>query len=74
MIELQSEYNEKKAEVVGKADNEEQATKEQTINKHDTKQRCKHREHQFRWRSKKRRCGIWITKLAMSKTSKSNCR
>ena len=33
MFELQSEDNEKKAEVVGKADNEEQATKEQTINK-----------------------------------------
>ena len=33
MVELQSEDNEKKAEVVGKADNEEQATKEQTINK-----------------------------------------
>ena len=33
MFELQSEDNEKKAEVVGKADNEEQATKEQTIKK-----------------------------------------
>ena len=33
MVELQSEDNEKKAEVVGKADNEEQATKEQTVNK-----------------------------------------
>ena len=33
MFELQSEDNEKKAEVVGKADNEEQATKEQTVNK-----------------------------------------
>ena len=33
MFELQSEDNEKKAEVVGKVDNEEQATKEQTINK-----------------------------------------
>ena len=32
MVELQSEDNEKKAEVVGKADNEEQATKEQTVN------------------------------------------
>ena len=33
MVELQSEDNEKKGEVVGKADNEEQATKEQTVNK-----------------------------------------
>ena len=33
MFELQSEDNEKKVEVVGKADNEEQATKEQTVNK-----------------------------------------
>ena len=33
MAELQSEDKEKKAEVVGKADNEEQATKEQTVNK-----------------------------------------
>ena len=33
MVESQSEDYEKKAEVVGKADNEEQATKEQTINK-----------------------------------------
>ena len=33
MFEFQSEDNEKKAEVVGKGDNEEQATKEQTINK-----------------------------------------
>ena len=31
MVELQSEDNDKKAEVVGKADNEEQATKEQTV-------------------------------------------
>ena len=33
MVESQSEDYEKKAEVVGKADNEEQATKEQTVNK-----------------------------------------
>ena len=33
MVESQSEDYEKKAEVVGKAENEEQATKEQTINK-----------------------------------------
>ena len=34
MVELQSEDNEKKAEVVGKAgNNKEQATKEQTVNK-----------------------------------------
>ena len=34
MVELQSEDNEKKAEVVGKAGNiKEQATKEQTVNK-----------------------------------------
>ena len=33
MVELQSEDCEKKAEVVGKTDNEEQATKEQTISK-----------------------------------------
>ena len=33
MVESQSEDYGKKAEVVGKADNEEQATKEQTINK-----------------------------------------
>ena len=33
MVELQSEDIEKKAEVVGKADNDEQATKEQTVNK-----------------------------------------
>ena len=33
MFELQSEDNEKKAEVVGKADNEEQKTKEKTIKK-----------------------------------------
>ena len=33
MAESQSEDYEKKAEVVGKADNQEQATKEQTINK-----------------------------------------
>ena len=33
MVELQSEHSEKKAEVVGKADTEEQAIKEQTVNK-----------------------------------------
>ena len=33
MVELQSEDIEKKAEAVGKAGNEEQATKEQTVNK-----------------------------------------
>ena len=33
MVELQSEDYGKKAKVVGKADNEEQETKEQTINK-----------------------------------------
>ena len=33
MLELQSEDNEKKVELVGKADNEKQATKKQTVNK-----------------------------------------
>ena len=33
MLELQSEDNEKKVEVVGKADNEKQATKKLTVNK-----------------------------------------
>ena len=33
MVELQSEDIEKKAEAVEKADNEEQATKKQTVNK-----------------------------------------
>ena len=33
MLELQSEDNEKKVEVVSKADNEKQATKKQTVNK-----------------------------------------
>ena len=55
MVGMQSEDNETKAEVVGKAENNKEQAK-------------------IRGRSKNRRWKIWKTKLAMSRTSKSNCR
>ena len=74
---MQSEGNEKKADVVGKAyNNKTQASKEQTENKNMILNKDEKIENSKSKgdRCKSRTAKIWKTKSAMSKTSKSKCR